>query len=56
MSAVPQVVATTTAIRNILFTTDFSEASTRAFGYALALAQRHNATVHIVHVIVPRRR
>jgi nucleotide-binding universal stress UspA family protein len=44
------------AIRNILVTTDFSEASTRAFGYALALAHRHDATVYVAHVIVPQGR
>lgn len=53
MSTAPQMVAATTAIRNILFPTDFSAASSRAMPHALAIARQHNSTVHIVHVIKP---
>lgn len=45
--------AVQTSVRNILFTTDFSVASTRAFPYALALARQNNAIMHVVHVISP---
>lgn len=41
------------AIKNILLTTDFSEPSTRAAVYALALARQYHATIHIAHVVIP---
>lgn len=40
-----------TNIKNILFPTDFSENSDYAFGYALDLARKYGAKLHIVHVI-----
>jgi nucleotide-binding universal stress UspA family protein len=53
MSTAPHPAATPTAIRNVLFTTDFSTASVRALPLALAIARQHDATVHVVHVIKP---
>lgn len=44
-------IPTAVAIRNILFATDFSEASDAALPYVAALAQRYNSMVHIVHVL-----
>lgn len=40
-------------LRNILLTTDFSEPSNRAASYAFALARRHDATIHVAHVLIP---
>jgi len=37
-------------IKHILYTTDFSESSAQAFPYALDLAQKHNAKLHILNV------
>ena len=37
-------------IRRILFPTDFSEGSTRAFAQAVFLADQHDAALHIIHV------
>ncbi len=36
--------------RNILYCTDFSEDANDAFPYALDLAKRHNAKLHILHI------
>lgn len=38
-------------IKNILFATDFSAASTKALAYAADLAKRYGATLYILHVI-----
>lgn len=40
-------------IKRILYTTDLSKNSAYAFQYAVDLAQRHDATVVILHVIEP---
>ena len=40
-------------IRRILYATDFSKASGRAFTTALAMAKSNNAVVTILHVNVP---
>lgn len=40
-------------LKNILFATDFSEASMRAFPYAAALAKKFDATVFACHMIAP---
>jgi len=40
-------------LTNILFATDLSPAAERALPYALALARRFDATVHVVHVVHP---
>jgi nucleotide-binding universal stress UspA family protein len=39
------------AIRNILVPTDFSEPSTAALRYAVALAEAFESTLHVLHVI-----
>src|SRR5271165_927553 len=41
------------ALRNILLATDFSESSTRALNYALGIAARYSATLHLFHCIDP---
>jgi nucleotide-binding universal stress UspA family protein len=40
-------------IRNILLGTDFSPASDAALDYALAIARRYEACLHVLHVIRP---
>jgi nucleotide-binding universal stress UspA family protein len=40
-------------IRRVMYPTDFSTASRRAFATAMTLAKRSRATLTIVHVIVP---
>src|SRR5215813_7405204 len=39
------------AIKNVLFATDFSEASSAALPYALAVVSRYGSTLHMAHVI-----
>jgi nucleotide-binding universal stress UspA family protein len=39
------------SIKNVLFATDFSEASTAALPYALAVAGRYGSTLHMAHVV-----
>lgn len=41
-------------INNILFPTDFSEVANNALPVAIAMTKRQNATLHILHVIVPQ--
>ena len=41
------------SLRNILMATDFSEGSERALGYALAIAARYGAQLHLLHCIDP---
>ena len=41
-------------IKNILFPTDFSEVANNAMQIAIAMANRQNATLHLLHVIVPQ--
>jgi nucleotide-binding universal stress UspA family protein len=43
------------AIRNILVARDFSSVSTQALGYALGLAARTGAALHVLHAEVPYR-
>lgn len=38
-------------INKVLFTTDLTQSSRRAYGYAVALADRFNATITILHVM-----
>jgi len=38
-------------LKNILVATDFSDASTAALAYGREMAQRFDATLHIVHVV-----
>ena len=49
------VLEATTAIsfKNILFLTDFTEASQPAFSYAVAIARHHDARLYPAHAIVP---
>ncbi len=43
-----------TNIQNILLPTDFSELSTNALGTAIAMCKRHQATLHLLHVVENR--
>jgi len=49
---VPQQEATL-SFKNILLATDFSDASERAFDYAIAIARLHGSKIYLVHVIPP---
>jgi nucleotide-binding universal stress UspA family protein len=49
-SIAPSPVAT---LKNILFATDFSEASMKAFPYAASLARKFGASVFACHIITP---
>ncbi len=55
MSALTQILDQKQAIafRQILIATDFSDASQRAFDYALAIARRYGSTLSVVHAIPP---
>lgn len=41
------------SLKNILFTTDFSEASQSALPYATAIARRYDSQWHIAHIMSP---
>lgn len=41
------------SVKNILFATDFSEASQAALPYAAAIAHRYDSQLHIAHVMSP---
>ena len=41
------------SLKNILFATDFSEASQVALPYAIAIASRYGSQVHIAHILSP---
>ena len=41
-------------IKNILVPVDFSEASNNALEVALAMGNRHNAKIHLLHVVKPQ--
>jgi len=43
----------TLSFKNILLATDFSDASERAFDYAIAIARLHGSKIYLVHVIPP---
>jgi len=45
--------STALTLRNILLATDFSESSTRALNYALGIAGRYAATLHLFHCVDP---
>ncbi len=45
-----------TAFKQVLLATDFSEASQRAFAYAVAIARRYSAVLAVVHAIPPEPR
>lgn len=38
-------------IKKILFPTDFSKCSKQAFSHALFMAEKHDAEIHMLHVI-----
>jgi len=40
-------------MKNILFATDFSPCSVAALPYAVALAERYGATIHLIHGLAP---
>lgn len=40
-------------LKNILYATDFSPAAERAFPFALQIACRYGATIHVLHVVQP---
>src|ERR1700693_3275346 len=46
-------ICTRVDFKNILFATDFSAAAEFALTYAMSIARRAGATVHVVHVIEP---
>ena len=52
LAEVPQQEATL-SFKNILLATDFSDASERAFDYAIAIACLHGSKIYLVHVIPP---
>ena len=41
------------SLKNILFATDFSEASEAALPYAAAISRRYESQLHVVHVMLP---
>jgi len=41
------------SLKNILFATDFSEASEAALPYAAATSRRYGSQLHVVHVLSP---
>ncbi len=41
------------SLKNILFATDFSEASQAALSYAAAIARRYDSQLHIAHIMSP---
>jgi nucleotide-binding universal stress UspA family protein len=41
------------SLKNILFATDFSEASEAALPYAAAIARRYDSQLHIAHIVSP---
>ncbi|HZU29655.1 MAG TPA: universal stress protein [Candidatus Angelobacter sp.] len=51
--ATPVCTASALSIKNILFATDFSESSMRAFPYAAALAKKFGASILACNVITP---
>jgi len=53
MSSAIAAVQSAIAIKNILFTTDFSRCAGEALPYAESLAERFGAHLHLCHVITP---
>ena len=41
------------SLKNILFATDFSEASQAALPYAAAIARRYDSQLHVAHIMSP---
>ena len=44
------------ALKNILYTTDFSPCSQVALPYLRTIAERYGSTIHVVHVLSPEAR
>jgi nucleotide-binding universal stress UspA family protein len=53
MSTATAFVGPALHLKNILFTTDFSEFSSHALPYAEALAEKFDARIHLCHAITP---
>jgi len=51
MNALEEKSAIAVAVKNLLFATDFSEASEAALPYAAALSLRYGSTIHLAHVL-----
>jgi nucleotide-binding universal stress UspA family protein len=51
MEMLEQKPATAVDINNVLFTTDFSEASEAALPYVAALSLRYGSTIHLAHIL-----
>lgn len=51
MPLVEEIPVPAVAIKNLLFATDFSEASEAALPYLTAIGQRYGSTLHLVHVL-----
>lgn len=49
----PQRPRSRVTLRNVLYATDFSEASENALPFAIALARAYDAKLHAVHIMVP---
>jgi len=58
MSAIPQTQSPCPkiAFKNVLMATDFSEASERAFTYAVAIARRYGSVLSVIHAVPPEPR
>jgi nucleotide-binding universal stress UspA family protein len=41
------------SLKNVLFATDFSEASEAAFPYAAAISRRYDSQLHVAHIMSP---
>jgi nucleotide-binding universal stress UspA family protein len=41
------------SLKNVLFATDFSEASEAAFPYAAAISRRYDSQLHVAHIVSP---
>jgi nucleotide-binding universal stress UspA family protein len=53
VSVAVEKVGAVAAIKNLLFATDFSEASEAALPFVAAIGQSYGSTVHLVHVLPP---
>ena len=41
------------SLKNVLFATDFSEASEAALAYAAAISRHYDSQLHVVHIMSP---
>ena len=51
MELLEEKISTAISLKNILFATDFSDASETALGYAAAMSLRYGGIVHVAHVL-----